>query len=73
MPQSPQFPSLRALAWNKHKCWDEHMNYDRISTLTGAAMACCKECRTKIDREIDGLMYEVYCDGYNMEGWEPKH
>ena len=56
---------------NSHKCWTEHHNYTQISTLTSASMVCCKECRGKIDREIDGLMYEAFEDGYNMEGWEP--
>ena len=53
--------------------WTDHSNYDRISILTGAAIKCCKSCQVELDKEIDGLMYEVYKDGdYHMEGWEPK-
>jgi len=54
--------------------WTEHSNYEMISTLTMVQMnLTCSECDSEIDKQLDGLMKEIYDTGdYNMEGWEPK-
>jgi len=55
-------------------CWTEHYNYEMISTLTTLQMhLTCSECDAVIDKQLEGLMMEIYDTGdYNMEGWEPK-
>ena len=56
------------------ECWTEHPDYEEIATLTRLSMDghLNKKGREDYDKRMQEMFDEMYFDGWNTEGHEPK-
>ena len=55
-------------------CWTEHSYYSEISYLTNLQMEgfIAKDKMKEVDQKINAMFDEMYLEGVNCEGYEPK-